>query len=322
PKSVSRMSSNPPPAGPTRLPTSSKYPGRRRLVPRLPSSKAKDVKATRRASLTSAGPKAQRTSKTSQKLVVLPSAPQTRPLLVDEELTLGYETDGVREFKNQAERMTKQQREEAGFKRITAYCVAESFRTKLLASFLKREHNVAPRVFDEALYVVRYSPETNVRSSVPAKQSMGKSFLSHLSEAEEDGYQGTYFNSVTHQPADSLEGYISSSSSVETRLHPRVQEALLSSEAESEQDAHYSSSLDTEVPPRPKVHWQSPPRPNPEDQVAEVVFFEYGVAVFFGLDERQERDILEDIEHAGIARRPLEEDQWEIEECHFAVCRL
>jgi hypothetical protein len=25
---------------------------------------------------------------------------------------------------------------------------------KLLASFLKREHNVAPRVFDEAMYVV------------------------------------------------------------------------------------------------------------------------------------------------------------------------
>jgi uncharacterized Rmd1/YagE family protein len=46
----------------------------------------------------------------------------------------------------------------AGFKRITAYCVAETFKMRLLASFLKREHNVMPRVFDEAMYVVRGVP--------------------------------------------------------------------------------------------------------------------------------------------------------------------
>jgi uncharacterized Rmd1/YagE family protein len=102
-------------------------------------------------------PKVQRTSKTSQKLVVLPSAPQTKPLHAeeDEDLAFGYETDaGVREYKSQAERMTKEQRKRAGFRRITVYCVCESLKMKLLSSFLKREHNVAPRVFDEAIYVV------------------------------------------------------------------------------------------------------------------------------------------------------------------------
>jgi uncharacterized Rmd1/YagE family protein len=69
-------------------------------------------------------------------------------------LILGHELGGVREFKSEAERMSKAQRKEAKFQRITAYCIAESFRMKLLASFLKREHNVAPRVFDEAMYVV------------------------------------------------------------------------------------------------------------------------------------------------------------------------
>lgn len=113
----------------------------------------------RRASVSglTAAPKTQRTSKTTHKLVVLPSAPQTRPLIPsdEEDLTLALETDGgIPEYKSEAERMTKQQRKQAGFKRITAYCVAESFKTKLLASFLKREHNVAPRVFDEALYAV------------------------------------------------------------------------------------------------------------------------------------------------------------------------
>ena len=115
--------------------------------------------ASRRAAMAglTSGPKTQRSSKTTHKLVVLPSAPQTKPLLSDFEndLTLGHETDGgVREYKSQAERMTKAQRKDVGFKRITAYCIAESFKMKLLSSFLKREHNVSPRVFDEALYVV------------------------------------------------------------------------------------------------------------------------------------------------------------------------
>lgn len=108
-------------------------------------------------SLTTSAQKAQRTSKTSQKLVVLPSAPQTRPHPNVDEVDdfLGYETDkGIREYKSAAERMSKEQRKQAGFKRITAYCVAESFKMKHMASFLKREHNVTPRVFGEALYAV------------------------------------------------------------------------------------------------------------------------------------------------------------------------
>lgn len=102
--------------------------------------------------------KAQRTSKTIQKLVLLPSAPQTKPLLAedDEELQHGYETDrGVRDVKSEGERMSKVDRQKTGYKRMTAFCVAEGFKMKLLASFLKREHNVQPRVFDEAMYVVR-----------------------------------------------------------------------------------------------------------------------------------------------------------------------
>jgi uncharacterized Rmd1/YagE family protein len=103
---------------------------------------------------------AQRTSKTTQKLVVLPSAPQTKPLHAedDEEFQHGYETDrGVRDVKSEGERMSKEQRKKAGFKRMTAYCVSEGFKMKLLTGFLKREHNVQPRVFDEAVYVVSAS---------------------------------------------------------------------------------------------------------------------------------------------------------------------
>lgn len=99
--------------------------------------------------------KNQRTSKTSQKLVVLPSAPQTKPIPEEDE-PHGYETDAgiIKERKSEGERMNKEERRRAGFKRLTAYCVAQSFNMKLLASFLRREHNVVPRVFDDALYTV------------------------------------------------------------------------------------------------------------------------------------------------------------------------
>lgn len=150
------------PNNPDGLPPRVPLKGRRRPPVRLPSLGTSGQRlpgSSRRASVSglTAAPKTQRTSKTTQKLVVLPSAPQTRPLLPsdEEDLTLGVETDGgVREYKSEAERMTKEQRKQAGFRRITAYCVAESFKMKLLASFLKREHNVSPRIFDEALYAV------------------------------------------------------------------------------------------------------------------------------------------------------------------------
>ena len=59
-----------------------------------------------------------------------------------------------------------------------------------------------------------------------------------------------------------------------------------------------------------------PSNPDP-DTFAEAVFFAYGVIVFFGLDEAQERSILEDIETAEIMQKPLPEERWEIEECHY-----
>ncbi|GLB42057.1 putative DUF155-domain-containing protein [Lyophyllum shimeji] len=336
------------PTGPIRLPSTSKPPGRRRPPTRLPSGNAAEDKvAARRASLATGGPKAQRTSKTSQKLVVLPSAPQTKPLLaeVDEDLMLGHETDfGVREYKSEAERMSKEQRKAAGFKRITAYCIAEAFRTKLLVSFLKREHNVVPRVFDEAIYAMYhlpllpgYSPDTNIRSSAPAKASPEESYMSRLSEAEENGYQGSYFSAPAPQVSN-LEGYVSSSSPVESRkpqpgstspspardiASPSSDNDLLA-QSEAEQEPEYpsardSSTSETETPSR-RVRWRTPPRkkaPHEHGEVAEVVFFEYGVVVFFGLEERHERDIIEDIARAGVVKRPFAEDDWEIEECHF-----
>ncbi len=177
-----------------------------------------------------------------------------------------------------------------------------------------------------------YGPNTNLRSSVPAPIARGTtSYLATLSEAEEDGYQGSYFTQPTRRSSvDRQDGYISSASPVETRkLHPSEQ--LLTPGSGSNLGGFDSALLsetetwtDGETAPSPNRKGQqkapvAPPAPGHADDVAEIIFFDYGVVVFFGFTEQQEKDILEDIETAGIMNREINEADWEVEECHFAV---
>jgi uncharacterized Rmd1/YagE family protein len=190
-----------------------------------------------------------------------------------------------------------------------------------------------------------YGPGVNIRSSVAAVTTTGKSFLAHLSEAEENGYQGTYFTSqASHSPTYLREGYISSSSPVASHnQHRTAPSPLVLDHPFDEHTLTPASEIlpikitttapdvdpGTETDPGVYNKWkpaddpQDPeiaPKRNSNEDVAEVVFFGFGVVVFFGLEERHERDILEDIANASIVRRPIDEDDWEIEECHYAVC--
>jgi uncharacterized Rmd1/YagE family protein len=288
----------------------------------------------------------------------------------------------VREYKSAAERMSKAQREKTGYNRITAYCLAEEMKMKLLAGFLKREHNVQPRVFDEAMYVVSvtlfsvrgvasdlvsdhdprakmyhlpllpgYSPSTTVRSSA----AFTKAHLSRLSEAEENGYQGSYFATPRPRSCEEISrgendgyvtegregGYVTEGSPIEMRRERDPPHSLMFA-TESEAEAGGKTDVDggfvteaagqTEVEhdnPRgrdalqtPTLYRASPQRetePGSEEPVAEVVFFAYGVAVFYGFNEMQEQSIIDDLANARIFRRMIKGSNWEIEECHFAV---
>ncbi|KAI9508253.1 hypothetical protein F5148DRAFT_1149170 [Russula earlei] len=48
------------------------------------------------------------------------------------------------------------------------------------------------------------------------------------------------------------------------------------------------------------------------EDVAEIVFFKYGVAVFFGFDEMQKRNILEFVHGAGILKGARVESEWKV----------
>jgi uncharacterized Rmd1/YagE family protein len=170
-----------------------------------------------------------------------------------------------------------------------------------------------------------YGPAAKVRSSVAAISHTRR--LSHMSELEEDGYTGSYFipgRSPEH--GFSHDGYIARSPTGSPPADRRRREP---EEGEIEGESRERGPIvDTpvlvqspafEAPPA-SAPVNEPRTPVPTgDDVAEIVFFAYGVAVFFGFDEMQERDILEDIHGAGTVKGARAENDWEVEECHFAV---
>ena len=196
-----------------------------------------------------------------------------------------------------------------------------------------------------------YSPSTTVRSS----GGLTKAHLTRLSEAEENGYQGSYFAPPRQHSREEISrreddgyvtegregGYVTEGSPIErrrerdrsgTRMLAAESEAEAggeteadagfvtdaAGEAEVEQGDHRGRS-ELQTPALHQTSSQHDPEPEPEESIAEVVFFAYGVAVFYGFSQAQERNIIEDLANAGILRRMIKEDDWEIEECHFAV---
>lgn len=168
----------------------------------------------------------------------------------------------------------------------------------------------------------------NVRSSAAPRSPEGGSILTHLSDAEDMGYDGTYFAPSTSPEAFSLlDGYISGSPPV-----PRKMRAGGEFESEAEvDDAPDVTPLLLDAPPpkptpTPTTTTSRPSRQGnvkkEEDRIAELIVFDYGVVVFFGFEEGQERDILDDFTRAMISVKPRAEDKWEVESCHYVVSSL
>jgi uncharacterized Rmd1/YagE family protein len=130
-----------------------------------------------------------------------------------------------------------------------------------------------------------------------------------MAEAEEYGYDGLYFTSGSepHPGFAHRDGYISSSPP--TQRYP--------DRLESDTDADLEASItDPEGSPetftqqfhngaRPTERTDNNSRSKTvafDEHVAEVVIFDYGVAVFLGMEEPQERAILEDLQmvHSGL----------------------
>jgi uncharacterized Rmd1/YagE family protein len=171
-----------------------------------------------------------------------------------------------------------------------------------------------------------YGPAVKVRSSVPAPSHTRR--LSRMSQAEEDGYTGSYFiPGRSPERAFSHDGYIARSLTSSPPIDRRMRD-LEENEVEGEShergfgvDTPLVTQSATLAPPTVSVSEPRTPVAAGDD-AAEIVFFAYGVAVFFGFDEMQERDILEDVHGAGTVKGARTESEWKIEECHYAVSRF
>ncbi|KAG8797849.1 hypothetical protein FRC17_007633, partial [Serendipita sp. 399] len=340
-------------------------------VPKL--SSRQPAQSSTAASLKPPAPIKPRTSKTSQKHVALPTDAQDAPLPTilepggseeqepDDSDEQADSDEGPsrrrrnRRHENQGdgsrieessiwrrtigEQLTPEQRQEMGYQRLTAYYCCEQFHMGLLSSFLKREHAVSPRLYDDAIYALYhlpllpgYQPNVNVRSCITDKAAQAKLVLSLITEAEESGYHDAYF------PASVLGGAVTGSgSSTPVKRDGFIETAIPA--AASLTTLLASSSLREDSPlrrsntlPKAALHGHAKKRFTKahiaqrrllgvEDHpVAEAIFFRYGVVVFFGFSQHNELDIIDDLVKRGIVvgeKKVGEKRQYEIESFHF-----
>ncbi|ODV97822.1 hypothetical protein PACTADRAFT_47673 [Pachysolen tannophilus NRRL Y-2460] len=173
---------------------------------------------TKRNIPTLSQPLPSRTSKTSQKLVLIPydedenqyyeepPHPQFAPqpqVAIDPKRLRSYQ-------RSRAENMTKEQRADE-YSRVTAYLIAQGMNLKLTSHFLKKNHLVLPRLYDEVLYVP-YSlpllPGPNgyrVQSNNSAKVLNSKKLMENfIDNSELKDHHFEYFSGVDASGNDNL----------------------------------------------------------------------------------------------------------------------
>ncbi|PHH83719.1 hypothetical protein CDD82_4681 [Ophiocordyceps australis] len=268
-----------------------------------------------------------RTTKISQKLVLLPEAEQqddetaddevesesvlARRLveddaagpLRDEELDVLKKRGGIR-GKSYAERLPKVQRKDK-VSRLTAYCTAQAFKVEATSEFVRKRHEAKTKLYDDCLYAIYALPLLNgtdgyrVRGRPMLKTpGTGKTMLDlEIERTEQRDHQQGYFEDDAYSTPESPERASRGSVSFgeeETRREP--QEELPS-----------------------QMNRLAPDAKN----FAELFVFSYGVVVFWNFTEHQEKDILADLTFAdaedamSLMTRPLEQDDYETEEFHF-----
>ncbi|KAF9121002.1 hypothetical protein BGW39_010920 [Mortierella sp. 14UC] len=175
-----------------------------------------------------------RTTKVSQKLVMLPED-QEEEDEDDIELPEGPFSDQLMdsfrdetEFRGrrrglhgraptQSELLTKEQRNVRGLARVVAYCTAEGYDIKKLSAYLKANHGVYPRLYDEALYAAYHFPlvpgkTTRYMSGPPIRSPGGGSVLDKQLEQYEDNTGGDYSRSLERESHEAEAAFRRSSS--------------------------------------------------------------------------------------------------------------
>ncbi|KAL1591227.1 hypothetical protein WHR41_00084 [Cladosporium halotolerans] len=309
------------PSNHTRTPS-----GRHPLNPKLGGRLPENATLTPRGTPVSAPHIPTRSSKVSEKLVLLPETTEeedqsdgdeddeedARPP-DDEELKIRR---ARKSGKSRAERLPKSQRTaEAQLARVTAYCTAQSYKLRSMATFVKDQHGAKTKLYDDCLYCVYQLPLLGgsdgyrVRSSPVVKNPGGRSILDEQIEANErreyrEGWRDesdeysvvgneTYNTMMQEQQAahqqnlDEEEREQRESHFHETN-HDSPEQNRTNGELRRE-STHSTGSSGMSFPS--SGHAISPDA----HTVAELFIFSYGVAVFWNFTSNQEKDLLADL---------------------------
>ena len=232
-----------------------------------------------------------RSTKVSEKLVLLPETTVTDSEIEEkadfgEDNELAPERDdeeqirtaGGRRGKTYAERLPKARRAEK-LARVTAYCTAQSYRLKATATFLRDQLGARTKLYDDCLYVVFHLPLLpgtggyRVRSSPVLKNPGGKAVLDEeIERSERRDYGDRFFEEDGER--FSIRGADDNGNG--------------HSNPDSQPNERRSSTHSTSS--------SSPSRMSPDAlSFAEMYIFTYGVAVFWNFTAAQEKDVLADL---------------------------
>lgn len=268
-----------------------------------------------------------RTSKTSQKLVLIPedgSVPPTRGALERREQPTFVK-------RNPTERIPKSSRDHR-LSRITAYNLAEGFNLKLLSKFLKSTHEVKPRLYDECLYIAYTLPLLpgkdgfRLKSNVSKKVVGGKTLIEKLIDTSEQRDHHYEYYSGVETLEDANKNYELDPTSVDNENNNNSNNNPADSFDPSEPQ-YFAEETPKEQLERERsesLHINPGSKPiavnADEDQHAEIFVFHYGVIVFWNFTEEEEKNLLGDIafsDYKNLVIRPLDEQDIEIEQFHF-----
>ncbi|OBA16991.1 DUF155-domain-containing protein [Metschnikowia bicuspidata var. bicuspidata NRRL YB-4993] len=298
-----------------------------------------------------------RTSKNSQRLVLIPDdagrgdgasgllgAPDPRPALLQGQLQ-----------RSRAELMAKETRAKE-FSRVTAYYICEEFSLAALMAFVEKNHNVAPRMYDEALYVpytLPLLPGTDglrVRSNDSAKALPNKRYMEKMiAKSEQTDHLYEYYSGVeTPEDANNYSMDPETSGSDNSGPFDPSEPQFFAPPLDVAASAPAGSAppdlpgLQSGLPPGQQAGCSVPPpppllgkprsskdgKPGAEDHAellkyhAEMFVLQYGIVVFWNLSETHEKNILADLAFASevpepILINPISEQDIETEEFHF-----
>ncbi|PSK38522.1 hypothetical protein C7M61_002455 [Candidozyma pseudohaemuli] len=331
------------PSGQSRFPNSAqnaRFPSPR---PSLPPIDAGLLQEQRRRNIRSIPKLSQnlpaRTSKTSQKLVLIPDEHQSSPgSLLPQRVGSPPpldRSDTPQIQRSRAELMPKEARAQE-FSRVTAYFICEEFDNTALMEFLKNTHEVKPRLYDEALYVPYALPLLpgsdgfRVKSNDTAKSLPSKRYMEKMiRKSEETDHLYEYYSGV-ETPEDAMnysmdpedgnaENYGPFDPS-EPQFFAPPQDIEDDSNSEGETSSKKSEANSESLKP------ESLSRMNKDDAQeeiskhhAEMFVLEYGIIVFWNFTEIHEKNILADLafSEVPILINPISDHEIETEEFHF-----